>query len=488
MRARAAGAQVVAGIVALILMIPSGSAQAASGGSGGKTRFTLNRIGPQNGGGEPSEAIAPDHTIYVSAPGDAMEFWRSGDAGRTWIQGASPESPSGDTSVNVDQSGAVYESNLNVITGDQNTLQVDLFKSFDKGATWPQKGSSATVDSNASGQPALVDRQWTDAWIPPGHTTNTATVCMTYHDFGPSQMWVSCSFDGGRTFDLPVDAITSPLAQADSYCNTIPGGLKIVPSGPHAGRIYVAWLAADPANPLTGCNITQLAAFHSIWSAYSDNGGQTWTDQLVYDAGPLHDGSEIFADLTLDNQGNPYVGFVMNINSEYDIWVESSFDGGTTWNGKTDGTGAPFRVNTDQGTHFFAAIAAGNPGQVDVAYLDTPTLIGSTPYGKPNEPSGDANADWNVFVGQSTNLLTGSPTFTNTRLTPVPMHHGDICTLGIFCAAVPGTNRNLLDFIDVQVDSSGLFHVAYTDDHNYANGALVMANQTGGTKVGAGGH
>ena len=208
----------------------------------------------------------------------------------------------------------------------------------------------------------------------------------------------------------------------------------------------------------------------------------------MYDAGPLHDGSEIFADLTLDNQGNPYVGFVMNINSEYDIWVESSFDGGTTWNGKTDGTGAPFRVNTDQGTHFFAAIAAGNPGQVDVAYLDTPTLIGSTPYGKPNEPSGDANADWNVFVGQSTNLLTGSPTFTNTRLTPVPMHHGDICTLGIFCAAVPGTNRNLLDFIDVQVDSSGLFHVAYTDDHNYANGALVMANQTGGTKVGAGGH
>ena len=53
---------------------------------------------------------------------------------------------------------------------------------------------------------------------------------------------------------------------------------------------------------------------------------------------------------------------------------------------------------------------------------------------------------------------------------------------------MPGTNRNLLDFIDVQVDSSGFFHVAYTDDNNYAGGALVMANQTGGTKVGPGGH
>src|SRR5439155_15914278 len=299
-RGRTVPTLVVAALISLALAIPD---HAGAAGSGARIRSSLNVIGPQNDGGEPSVAISPDHTIYVSAPGDAMEFWRSADGGKTWAQGASPESPSGDTSVNVDQSGAVYESNLNVITGDQNTLQVDLFKSFDRSATWPQKGSSAIEDTNASGQPALVDRQWTDAWIPPGHSTNTATVCMTYHDFGPSQMWVSCSFDGGRHFDLPVDAITSPLAQADSYCNTIPGGLKIVSSGPHAGRIYIAWLAADPANPLTGCNLTQLAAFHSIWSAYSDDGGQSWTDQLVYDAGPLHDGSEIFADLTLDNQG-----------------------------------------------------------------------------------------------------------------------------------------------------------------------------------------
>ena len=480
MRARSAGALVVVSLTLLALALP---AEASA-----KIRFTLSKIGPQNGGGEPSVAISPDHTIYVSAPGDAMEFWRSTNAGKTWAQGSSPESPSGDTSVNVDQSGAVYESNLNVITGDQNTLQVDLFKSFDKGATWPQKGSSAVSDSNASGQPALVDRQWLDAWIPPGHTTDTATVCMTYHDFGPGQMWVSCSVDGGKTFGLPVDAVTSPLAQADSYCNTIPGGLKIVQSGAHAGRIYILWLAADPLNPVTGCNLTQLAAFHSIWSASSDDGGQTWNDQLVYDAGVLHDGSEIFADLTLDNQGNPYAAFVMNIASEYDIWVEASFDGGATWNGKSDGTGVPYKVNADAGTHFFAAIAAGNPGQVDVAYLDTPTLVGSTPYGKPNEPSGDANADWNVYVAQSVNLLSGRPTFTNVALTTVPIHHGDICTLGLFCAAVPGTNRNLLDFIDVQVDASGFFHVAYTDDHNYAAGALVMANQTGGPGVGAGGH
>lgn len=381
----------------------------------------------------------------------------------------------------------MYESNLNVITGDQNTLQADVFKSFDKGVTWPQRGRSTLESSISTGQPFFVDRQWTDAYIPSGSDTDHARVYVSYHDFGPSQVWVSGSTDGGRTFGLPVNVITSPAAQASSYCNTIPGGLKVVQSGPHAGRVYVVWLAADPANPVTGCNITQLAAFHSIWSAYSDDGGATWTDQLVFDPGPLHDGSEIFADLTLDNRGNPYVAFAMNLNPNWDVWVEASFDGGTTWNGRSDGTGQPFQVNRPGGTNYFPTIAAGKPGQIDVAWLDTTTVVPATAYGKPT-PGADSDASWYLFVAQSKNLLSGTPTFSSIRATPTPMHVGDICTLGLFCAAVPNSNRNILDFIDVAVDANGFAHVAYTDDNNYANGALVMANQVGGSRVGPGGH
>jgi hypothetical protein len=471
-----------AAILALVLTQTIGAS-----GAPAPLGATLTVIGPQNGGGEPSDAIGPDGTIYVSAPGPGMQFYRSPDRGATWIRGGSPQNSSGDTTVNVDASGAVYQSNLNGGEGISDTLQVDVFKSFDKGDTWPQKGRSRIEDSNSTGQPALVDRQWTDAWIPPGKTTDQALVCMTYHDWGPSQMWVTCSKDGGRNFELPVDAITSPAAQAASFCNTIPGGLKIVPVGHLQGRIYIAWLAADPANPVTGCNLTQLAAFHSIWVAWSDDQGQTWTDQLVYDAGPLHDGSEIFADLTLDNKDNPYVAFAMNIRNEFDIWVEASFDEGQTWNGKTDGTGAPYKVNANTGTHYFPAIAAGDPGQVDVAYLATPFVTPTTPHGKP-QPAADADADWYLFVGQSRNLLTGHPTWQNARLTPTPMHHGDICTLGIFCSVVPGTNRNILDFIDVAASRSGKFFIAYTDDHNYADGAFVMARQSTGPTIGPGGH
>ncbi|HCO02303.1 MAG TPA: hypothetical protein DIT48_02835, partial [Actinobacteria bacterium] len=74
----------------------------------------------------------------------------------------------------------------------------------------------------------------------------------------------------------------------------------------------------DPANAVTGCNYTQAAAFHSVWTAVSDDNGATWTDHLGFDPGPLHDASEIFADMALDNQGNPYLAFTMNLTNDQD--------------------------------------------------------------------------------------------------------------------------------------------------------------------------
>src|SRR5205823_1511532 len=86
-------------------------------------------------------------------------------------------------------------------------------------------------------------------------------------DFGPDTVWASCSLDGGKTYDAPVNVINDPEALSDSYCDTIPGGTRIVQSGPHAGRIYVAWLGADPANAPTGCNYSMANGFHDVWVA-----------------------------------------------------------------------------------------------------------------------------------------------------------------------------------------------------------------------------
>jgi hypothetical protein len=445
---------------------------------GAPLSLTVTPVGPKDGGGEPSIASGPEGNLYVSYPSDSgMSFFRSFDDGGSWSAGALAATSSGDTAVNVDSSGAVYQSNLN---GDGN-LQGDVYKSFDFGTTWPQRGTSAD-GQDATSQPLLVDREWTDAYIPPGKTTNDADVYMEYHDFGPSQVWATASHDGGKTFGLPVDiAAASPQSAAYTFCNSIPGGLKIVQSGPHAGRIYAAWLAGDPVtNPATGCNLTQLDTFHTIWIAWSDDKGATWTSQLVYDGGFGHDASALFADLTLDSAGNPYVAFGDNIGDEWDMWVEASFDGAKTWNGKSDGTGVPYKVNADTGTHFFPAIAAGAPGHVDVAWIGTPTKIDTLPYGKPS-PGGGADAKWYLFTAQSADVDGGSPTWTQTQVTPDPIHVGDVCTLGIFCVS-PDSNRDLLDFIDLAVDPAGMAHVAFTQDTPTANG-IYAANQTGGDSV-----
>jgi hypothetical protein len=480
--------------VVALLAICSFVAASVSASAGGTTfSVSITKAGPKNGGGEPSIATGVPGMLYVSWPGDKMGFTRSSDGGKTWTQGGQPkdEGSVGDTSVMSDRSGAVYETNLNVVNADPsapNSLQISIWKSFNKGKTWPQEASGFAHQPNASNQPFFVDRQWTDAWIPPGKTTKQAIVALSYHDFVPSQIWVNVSTDGGKTFGPFVDAISDGNAEADSACSTIPGGLRIEPGGKHPGRIYVAWLAADPANPATGCNITQLQAFHDIWVAWSDDMGQTWTDQLVYDAGPLKDGSELFADLALDNRGNPYVAFTMDIENQFDVWVEGSKDGGKTWNGKTDGTGTPVKVDHTKGSHYFPAIDVGKVGHVDVAYLGTPTVIGTQPDGKPDEPAGDANANWYVYLAQTTNLFGGTP-FKNHQLSPKVVHHGDICTLGIFCASNPDLNRDILDFIDVVIDGDGMAHVAFTAaDSKQMKDGIYVANQTGGPSMGLPGH
>ena len=461
-------------LVGLALLVAAGPAAASLG-------MSVVKVGPKDGGGEPSIAAGPEGNLYVSYPsGDGMSFYRSFDQGRNWKAGGIADSGSGDTAVNVDSSGAVYQSNLNG-SNDALPLQADVWKSFDFGKSWPQKGHGLDGD-DASSNPFFVDREWTDAWIPPGKTTNQSDVYVEYHDFGPSQVWVNVSNDGGRTFGQPIDLLTAdPNAEANTFCNSIPGGLKVVQSGPHAGRVYAAWLTGDAVtNAATGCNYTQMDTFHQVWIAWSDDGGQTWTDQLIFDGGFGHDASALFADLALDNQGNPYVAFGDNLGDEWDMWVERSFDGGKTWNGKSDGTGQPFKVNSDTGTHFFPAIGAGDPGKVDVAWIGTPTKIQTLPYGKP-APGGGAGANWYLFTAQSLDLNTDHPHWSQTKVTPDPIHVGDVCTLGIFCV-FPNSNRDLLDFIDLTVDRTGIAHVSFTQDTDKSNG-IYAANQTGGDRV-----
>src|SRR2546426_11852442 len=86
----------------------------------------------------------------------------------TWVAGTTAESSAGDTTVNVDPSGAVYESNLRNIEPSSETLQGIVYKSFDGGTHWSQR-SRNSFTYTATKFPTLVDRQWEDVYQDPGH-------------------------------------------------------------------------------------------------------------------------------------------------------------------------------------------------------------------------------------------------------------------------------------------------------------------------------
>jgi hypothetical protein len=489
--------------------------------------YTTNRVGAY--GGEPSIASDNAGTLYDTSPSDSIVY-RSTDHGVTWTPNAGPDS-SGDDCVTTDESGAVYWCNLNG-SEESAPLQVDVWKSLDQGAHWTQGQSQVAGDGGTCGascSPAGVDRQWTTAWIPPGKTTSAAQVAVMYHDFyGPSQIWVNVSKDGGATYGPPTPVLLNPAhTQAGvtgsatglfyQECNTVPTGIQTVRSGEHAGRMYVSWIAADAVANATGCDISQDQAFHTLWVAWSDDAGATWTTQLAFDAGVGHDSSSPFAAFTIDDAGNPYIGFTNNLNAdpakctaestaggatlqgdpscEYDMYVVWSPDGGVTWDGGgglVPGSAAtPYRVNpvSETGSHLFPAIAAGQPGQVDVAYLRSPTILptGSAAPGKEDPgacsgklPNQTTACVWNLYAAQSTDLTQppDKATWSIAQVTTSPVHVGDICNLGIACVPTL-SDRNLLDFISEAIDpTTGCAHIAYPDDATAK--AMMSANQTAG--------
>ena len=530
---RARSRRALAAIAALCAVVAV-TAAGASGISTAHPAYTLATVGKY--GGEPTIASTSKGVLYDTTPSGGTLLYKSTNHGRTWTKTTTADPSSGDDCVFTDQSNAVYECNL---AGSAGTapLQADIWKSVDGGKKWKYGNNSTNIQlgSNACGtscSPFGVDRQWGAAYIPPGGTTKTALVVLGYHDFyGPSHIWVNISHDGAATFGAPIDvmenftqasAAQAAVALASSSCSTVPIGVGIADAGKHRGRIYVAWLASDAESAGTGCNVSQMQSFHNLFVAYSDDQGKTWTPQLAYDAGVGHDASTPFAAFTLDNKGNPYIGFTTpgpsdnpavcaaestagTVQSDstcaYHTWVVWSADGGATWDGgggTIPGSAATaYEVDPSKKpqTDVYPAIAAGDPGKVDVAWLQTNEIEPTGPLGKfdpggcaGNTAAGNpsvypATCKWNLYAGQSLDLKATpkKAVWTSSALTTTPMHIGDICNLGIFCVD-PNSNRNLLDFISETVDpTTGFAHIAYADDNTVKK--LRVANQVSGRAI-----
>jgi len=439
---------------------------------------------------EPAVVVDTHGVRYVAyQPGSQLSV--SADGGKTWarshdvltknVSGCTPPADVGDVELAADAAGRVYFADLQAVVGIPTDTGIqalvgtsdDHFKTFATGC--------------ASHQVFSVDREWMAAYTPPGASSDTTRVYLTYHDFGPNTMWVNSSKDGGKTWSQPVDVITAPTAELNSFCDTVPAGVAV---DPRNGWVYAAWTAGSsgPTNVATGCNYTQGTVFNHFFVAVSKDEGATWTATDAF-AGPAvtdpepADMSEIFGSIAVDRAGGVHIAFPDYLNGEFGAYTASS--------PAADSAGAlhftaPAKVNgSDVHTAYFTRLVAGDAGRVDLIYLGSPVKnVTATPANKaaytgadPSQPNCTPevgtglhgvrfpgkpcqmpdSAPWYLYFAQT---LDNGATWTSQKVRTDAVHTGDICTLGIFC--LPGDDRDLADTYDVKIDATGAAQLAYT--------------------------
>jgi len=430
-----------------------------------------------SGGSEPSLAITSNGIRYVSwqAPG---QFAKSAD-GVNFTQITTPDTgATGDVTNAIGSNGAVYNGQ---ICGSATTLHTCIYRSTDGGATWQQRNMLADMHPGAS------DRPWIT--VLPGTDPDHDTVYLEFHTFTPDDLvYVTKSTDGGSTFGpaIPVEQGTNAL---DSTCNTIPGGIIVDHSN---GNVYALWLAGDDVvqNETTGCNYSQIGPFPKAYVSKSTDGGTTWTPVLAYQgafdlATEIGDNAgKIFSTITEDKSGQIHIGLSVRHNDNprqfvadcqtnanclespnpTDMYIVTSPDQGAHWT-------QPFKVNQTVGSFFFPWIHAGSAGRLDVANYSSTTL-------RPNDPTSIWFVGMSQVTGAVAHFVSGpNATYDSTPvatpqilLDPNRVHGngttgGGICTYGLFCIAVPGSNRNLADVFEVHLDPAGGANVAWTSDN-----------------------
>jgi hypothetical protein len=426
-------------LLALLLITAS-----AFGGKGGDVRsqkfaFTTTTLLPPTGGfGEPSIALSSKDHVFICGPeglftGNA--FVRSADW-QTFQRFNITDTPidGEDCDVKVGPDDAVYEANLQIFGGAVRKSVLD-----GQGPPAPPNTTgNGSFDYQVYEDTVEQDRQWlaTDP-------ADGSIVYYGYHDLSAEMEVVAKSLDGGKTFPLHTVTSTDPLLLPDTAPNTYSGPVRVDPAD-HNTLIQVYAISTigdnvDACNPDTAC----FGEPKTIVAAVSTDGGLTWTDHVAMSVAAANDDESLgnlFPWVTWDRAGNLYVMAARGgtdaagkpTNGVYYAW---SGDKGKTWS-------PMIRTNVGSGAVVFPTTVGGKAGVVDFAWLESTAL-----------DQGDKGT-WTVHFSQSRNATSAIPTFT--QVTGPAVRTGGVCTMGIVCNG----NRELLDFMEIALDSFGYAHVA----------------------------
>lgn len=377
---------------------------------------------------EPSIALTPEGTIYVAAPtGPQGTLWRSTDDGLTFTPIVIHNTPTDPMSAyptgGGDSDVAVVGERTIYFTDQQAGQGQTVSASHDGGETW-------FTNTLAAGPPIGADRQWLV-------TDGEDTVWLAFN--GPStpagRATVTKSLDGGRTW---------PFRTVIDGDRCFRGNLFRDP----AGTLYLAGCNADGP----GVAVSKDGGLSFTWTNVAKRSGETNTSYFYV--------GHLFVVGTSDAAGNAYVAWVDPSESGFDtaspdgvqlnVWLASSTDQGATWS-------EPVRVNQAPGTFVLPWVTAGEEGRVAVSYMATRYV------GHPERAMGE----WYPVLAVSDD---GGRTWRESAMTDQPLQYGPICMRGAAC----GSARNLLDFFQIQADSSGRVHAALID--GLAGGNYRLSN------------
>jgi hypothetical protein len=375
-------------------------------------------------GAEPSVAVGPNGTVYVTTP---LALWRSDDHGKTFkaigkpacdlpvVPVAPPSCPGfertdpglvggGDASLAVTKDGTVHWAGL----GDGIPYQ----RSTDQGESW----SEAMDVSNETGSDrewAVVDSldrlfiQWRGA-----DEDKAGIFIRSSDDAGLTWGNVTRVADDGRQGPVAPDPITNTLLLP----HQLPGKLLVAKSVDRGA----SWTDISVRSVNNRPFIFPIAAFDANGTAYL-----LWSEDPA--APPVEEPA----------------GRWTSIPS---VYLSVSRDQGDTWS-------EPRMLSTPGVPAVLPWMAAGKAGRVVVVWYEA-TLPA---------PSGRTPNEWYVKAAMSTTADRDDATFATALADPEPVHVGPFCTEGSACS-LTGGDRSMLDFFEVRLLDDGSPVLAYAKD------------------------
>jgi putative Ig domain-containing protein len=347
------------GVLMAVQHVTSSSSQLVSSISGDDIQVSTSTLSEN----EPSVALNPSDPHHLAAGANEqlatgvnwLGVYTSSDDGLSWMNGLIPTqgltsySDASDPAVSFSQNGTLYYVGLAFNTNFQRGTAIDgtvfVSKSTDDGSSFPQ----TTIVSSSSGK-IFNDKPYLAVDETNGPFEGTVYVSwtrfMTSGSSTTSDIMVSYSRDGGRSFSFPTKVSSSLLNQ---------GSLPVVGPG---GDLYVVW------NDLSNSRIMEAKA---------TDGGVSFSGPVAvssYVPLPMFLPNSLFrvnsnpAAAADDTNGNVYAAWADYRTGYAEILSSRSLDGGTTWS-------KPIRVNDDNTTndHFFPWMAMSH-GLLSIVFYD----------------------------------------------------------------------------------------------------------------------